>query len=102
MPDLEPPDHWVDHFTPTRRCPNCGYEVDGAMAVTGPEPPEDGDVSICINCAYVAVFDHLAPGGQRAPNPTEQRAFDRSLAVRTAVAAVLHVLNQQPPKKGTT
>lgn len=41
------------------RCPNCGEPLDAA---TSPDPdarpPAPGDVSVCIACSTILVFDH--------------------------------------------
>jgi hypothetical protein len=41
------------------RCPQCDYRLDGSTHVQGqnPGPPEEGDVSICINCGQVLIYD---------------------------------------------
>ncbi|CAJ5618854.1 Uncharacterised protein [Burkholderia pseudomallei] len=42
-------------------CPHCGAHNDRHSAVTepgeAPAPPSDGDVSICISCGELAIFD---------------------------------------------
>lgn len=39
----------------TNTCPHCGYETNGATG-NGPSPSY-GDVSICIRCQGVSIFD---------------------------------------------
>jgi hypothetical protein len=46
-------------------CPDCGYVMDAASATGDPEnhSPEEGDLGICMRCAYVSVYA-LNEGGQ--------------------------------------
>ena len=43
-----------DYHTPESICPYCGRHTDGAA---GPEPPEPGAISICIQCYNLGIFD---------------------------------------------
>lgn len=45
------------HKTPKDACPVCEYEVDRASGVNTDTPPQEGDLSICLRCAAVLVFD---------------------------------------------
>jgi hypothetical protein len=39
------------------RCPQCDYKLTGATIVHGvDQKPEEGDVSICLNCGQVLVY----------------------------------------------
>ena len=42
---------------PGQVCASCGYQSDAATSMTGQRSPKSGDVSICINCAAINVFD---------------------------------------------
>ena len=59
---------------PASACPECGYVMDAASVADGaPRRPEPGDVTLCIKCAAVAVFDdalHL-----RKPARSEWRKY---------------------------
>lgn len=44
---------------PDAPCPHCGARLDGALNVSGDEPPEPGDFSVCIKCGGLAVFTQL-------------------------------------------
>src|SRR5262245_33137345 len=50
----------VDEYrTPSNHCLECGYELDCAAA-PGTEPrraPQAGDLSICVACGHLTVFD---------------------------------------------
>jgi DNA-directed RNA polymerase subunit RPC12/RpoP len=38
-------------------CPYCGHQVDSASSLTTPTPPEPEDVSICIQCGSLMIYD---------------------------------------------
>jgi len=40
-----------------RRCLNCSHEMDVATCVSGAHAPKPGDVTICISCGHIMVFD---------------------------------------------
>lgn len=42
---------------PKTECPYCGKVNDLASSFKGKEKPEPGDISICIKCAGILVFD---------------------------------------------
>jgi len=45
--------------TPSWFCPYCGYLADSATDATGTHAvPKPDDLSICINCAGVLMFDY--------------------------------------------
>ena len=49
-----------DSRTPKSPCPWCGHILDGAMAADPKNPdatPKPGDVSVCISCAQILVFN---------------------------------------------
>ena len=52
MPEL------LAHHVPPANCPTCGHHVNGALAMQeGPEPPKQGDLSVCIKCAAIATYE---------------------------------------------
>ena len=53
------------------RCPGCLYGCDSASGVTTSAEPADGDVSVCLNCGAVSLFDRSADTGLRSPTPAE-------------------------------
>jgi hypothetical protein len=51
------------NILPARKCPTCGYEMDGTARirdrddkVMGDLPPEVGDITLCVNCGEVLEF----------------------------------------------
>jgi hypothetical protein len=65
---------------PERKCPHCDYALTGTEATSGPvSAPSPGDLSICINCARVAVFTE---DGLRLPTSIEQRHADEDDEVK--------------------
>ncbi len=73
-------------------CPSCGYGFDMSSAVDGSnDPPVEGDVTVCISCADVAVFTATADRGLtlRAPTPEEK---EEALTMPEVVHAKLALL----------
>lgn len=61
------PDHFdVEVRTQEHKCPYCGKKLD---AMSGPEQPHPGDISLCIYCAGVLI---ITDSGQRAATPEEE------------------------------
>jgi hypothetical protein len=60
---------------PSFRCPECGYSIDtaGTLDPRGPKVvrPRPGDISVCINCGDVAVFDEAL---KRRPSTLAERS----------------------------
>jgi hypothetical protein len=53
-------------------CPSCGYGFDVSSAIDGSGvAPTEGDVTICIQCAEIAVFTEEGRG-LRVPTVTER------------------------------
>lgn len=42
----------------TSRCSNCGYIRDHHTSTTGVVEPKDGDISMCLKCGYLGVFNN--------------------------------------------
>jgi hypothetical protein len=68
---------------PDLHCLNCGKLIDGATSVDGDYSPALGDVTICIFCGHLMVFDICAR------NPTDDELGDlagdkRILAIQKA------------------
>ena len=49
-------------------CRQCGHKLDGALGIHAAQP-EDGSISICVNCANVAIFNDR---GELRPPTTEE------------------------------
>jgi hypothetical protein len=70
-------------------CPYCLAAFNGAARVTElGSAPEDGDVSICVVCHQVSVFQGDASGGLRKPTDDERRVFDADAEIRTVIRAM--------------
>lgn len=66
----------VEHTT---TCPFCGHLCNLASPARSRDDgwsPRDGDVSFCIRCGEVGVFDRTVDIGARKPNEEEQAIFD--------------------------
>ena len=74
-------------------CPACGYRADRASRVGGTRyvPPNDGDVSICINCGAVSLFEDAAPGGLITPGPS---TLDQLMTNPAIVLSVGYIRNR--------
>lgn len=46
-----------DHHITKTQCLTCGKEHDGALGVDSNDKPKPGDVSICINCCALHIFN---------------------------------------------
>jgi hypothetical protein len=46
------------HRVPLNWCRSCGYQLDGAGSLPGDDPrrPEEGDLSVCGRCGYLAFY----------------------------------------------
>lgn len=75
-----------DTRTPECRCPWCGHRLDAAMAGDPEHPdatPSPGDVSVCISCAQILVFQEDLT--LRAASPSE---IEITPAIRRAQQAI--------------
>lgn len=46
------------NLQPNSTCPTCGYVMNASScADTDPRPPEPGDISLCLCCGELLVFD---------------------------------------------
>jgi hypothetical protein len=43
--------------TPLALCPECGYAFDAATHIGGRARPSPGDLSICLSCGTLLLFD---------------------------------------------
>lgn len=73
-------------------CPSCHHKMDHAEATAGDRAPGDGDVGICIRCAY-AFFYTIKDGklGTRDPSLEEAHDMSHDEEVQRTVAAVKRV-----------
>lgn len=63
------------HFDRCRACPECGHQFTAATDAYGVDTPKPGDVSFCIQCGTLLVFDgSLSPV---RPTPAELADLER-------------------------
>lgn len=82
-------------------CPWCGHrhELVSAIAAKGTitEPTaEDGDVTLCIGCGELSIFDQSATGGIRFATETENREL-----AGMALVNKLRMAYREAPQKFT-
>jgi hypothetical protein len=65
-------------------CPHCGKSHDMTTGATSETNPVDGDVSICIKCGGVAVFEGRI---LRLPTADEQAELDKDTYVQDVLRA---------------
>src|SRR3954467_8957072 len=72
-------DNKDDFETPPSACVECGYRVDHAAAFfEKPQQPTPGDLSVCLNCAAVSVFEKDLTW--RKPTRSEELEFPLEVA----------------------
>lgn len=59
-----------EHDVTPNRCPHCEHILEGATGVTTQNAPKPGDVTLCIYCAAVLVFQD----DMRVRLPVEEEA----------------------------
>jgi hypothetical protein len=47
----------TEHRSPRCKCPACGFILDTATNVNGSKSPSFGDITICLYCGEIAVYD---------------------------------------------
>lgn len=58
-------------------CPACGYVIDAATLLTyGDARPAAGDLSLCLDCGALLVFDGPDVGSIRRITPDEEAGMD--------------------------
>jgi hypothetical protein len=68
------------------RCRRCGQNNNAATNTTNEEvTPDEGDVSVCINCGEISMF--TAEGKLREPTPEEFTLLAKSKEVLSLVQA---------------
>lgn len=72
---------------PKSHCLNCGYELDAATCMEEGKPPaRPGDLSICLQCGWLSVFDKKLR--LRAPNADEMIGAMTDVRVLLAVGHI--------------
>ena len=78
-------------------CLKCGSNLDGFTCTTGKALPKDGDVSVCIYCSHVAIYDDAASLTLREPTLEELAEIMNAHEVRDAIALtkIMRVLKER-------
>lgn len=76
-----------DYLIKKNVCLVCGYDLDGASQINGNNKPKPGDVSICIGCANIAMFDDDLK--LRQPNLNEERELLKNPVIAEAQNKIL-------------
>ena len=80
-------------------CPSCGYVMELTTGVCGARVPADGDVSVCLNCGHLSLFD--ARKALRDPTPEELADLRQSDAWPTIRRAQMIIAARGPiPRPG--
>jgi hypothetical protein len=63
---------------PDQECWHCGLMLGGAVGLDGANPPDRGDVSLCVHCGALTVFDRCDAGHllRRPPTSRERGVFE--------------------------
>jgi hypothetical protein len=87
---------------PPAICPTCGKTLDSAAGIGNPQLPNPGDVSICLYCANVAIFD--IDDTLRTPTAAEQAELDRDTSIQKVRATVRQYAQEHglTPTEGDT
>lgn len=72
-------------------CPHCNHYLDGYVGLDT-QDPKNGDVSFCVYCGGLSVFDD----GLRNPTADERAMFDRDERIRVATEKWLEWRKQLP------
>ncbi|HWE97562.1 MAG TPA: hypothetical protein VG269_26640 [Tepidisphaeraceae bacterium] len=76
------------------RCPMCRGQLDGASPVDAkqPEPPREGDVTVCVYCAAVLAFDTKLRPQALPAQAVEALPDETQEGLRQAVARVKAII----------
>jgi hypothetical protein len=78
--------------TPGNNCLKCGYLYESATHMTEEARPNEGDISICLNCGAVAIFNKDL--SLRCPTPDEQSVITMNSEVTQLQIARAHVVTE--------
>jgi hypothetical protein len=84
--------------TPGNKCLECGYQYEAASGLFQDDiTPQQGDVSICLNCGVALIFN--ADLTLRRPTPEEKFAITMSNEVMEAQIARAHCVTKDLRKR---
>jgi len=71
-------------------CPFCRKKCDCASVMSQDEPvqPKNGDVSICIGCGCISIFDDTTTGDLRVPTIKELGDITNDTLVMSVLSAI--------------
>jgi hypothetical protein len=92
----------LDHdFDTPLVCPICRARHDASANMTGPEAPTDGDVSMCIMCGGISVYDSTKREGLRFATDEELEEFAKDERILAMQWARKRVRDRIGPPKGS-
>lgn len=59
--------------TPESKCPVCGHILDAATSINGEFEPRPGDVTLCVQCGEILIFNKDLRG--RIPTAEEKLQY---------------------------
>jgi len=78
-------------FIPPFHCLNCGYRMDCTTDAYGDGTPKDGDISMCLHCGHLMLFNKDMTVRELTPDERAKITCDpqvvRADIVRAAVVA---------------
>lgn len=79
----------LDDYSTALVCPHCAAIHEASLrASTDEGAPEDGNISICVRCEALSIYDSTMPGGLRLPTGTETAEAMQSKEVQRAMHAL--------------
>ncbi|MDX0299593.1 hypothetical protein GOC49_13025 [Sinorhizobium meliloti] len=80
-------------------CPFCGARHELAQCVGKSKTPNDGDLSLCMQCGEWCIFEKKAPGHIRRPTDVEYEQIAESPLAKAARTAWVRI-DQKRRQKG--
>ena len=96
-------DAMSDYLGHEDACPICFYKLDAATCVDGNARPKPGDLTVCINCAELLVFDeslrHSPLDEHGGLDSLESKDRDLLIATQTAIRENSSWFKRMPKRK---
>lgn len=89
--------HLPNDFNVDCVCPQCRAIHDGMANMMDTRHPEDGDVSMCIVCGGISIYDHTNPTRLRFPTDDELVEINRDPNMRAIRWAYKQMLREKGP-----